>query len=54
MNGIEGDLGDMKIPVKLRANPVHQRPYRLNPRYKEKVKDEIGKMLDARIIEPVK
>ena len=35
------------------ARPVKQRPYRLNARYKEKVKDEIDKMLAARIIEPV-
>ena len=35
------------------ARPVKQRPYRLNSRYKEKVKDEIDKMLAAGIIEPV-
>ena len=27
--------------------------YRLNPRYKERVKDELDRMLDAGIIEPV-
>ena len=35
------------------ARPVKQRPYRLNAHYKEKVKDEIDKMLVAGIIEPV-
>ena len=30
-----------------------QRPYHLNPRYKEQVKDELDRMLDARIIDPV-
>ena len=35
------------------ARPVKQRPYRLNPRYKVKLKDEIDKMLVAGIIEPV-
>jgi hypothetical protein len=28
----------MKIPLKPGAKPVRQRPYRLNPKYKEKVK----------------
>jgi hypothetical protein len=53
MKGIAGDLGEMNIPLKLGAKPVHQRPYRLNPWYKEKVKVEIDRMLDAGIIEPV-
>ena len=53
MKGIVGDLGVMRIPLKEDARPVKQRPYRLNPRYKEKVKDEIDKMLAAGIIEPV-
>jgi hypothetical protein len=44
----------MKIPLKPGAKPMHQRPYRLNPRYKEKIKDEIDRMLDAIIIEPVR
>ena len=53
MKGITGDLGDMKIPMKSRAKPVQQRPYRLNLRYIEKVKDEIDRMSDAGIIEPI-
>ena len=44
----------MKVPLKPHENPVKKRPYRLNPIYKEKVKEEIEKMLDAWIIEPVK
>lgn len=43
----------MKIPSKLDAKPVKQQLYRLNPRYKENVKAEIDKMLEARIIEHV-
>ena len=43
----------MRIPLKEDARLVKQRPYRLNPCYKEKVKDEIDKMLAAGIIEPV-
>ena len=47
MKGILGDLGEMKIPLKLDAKPVKQRLYRLNMRYKEHVKDELERMLDA-------
>ena len=53
MKGILGDLGVMRIPLKEGAKPVKQRPYRLNPKYKEKVWKELDKMLTAGIIEPV-
>ena len=53
MKGILGDLGEMKIPLKPDAKPVCQRQYRLNLRYKDRVKAEIDRMLDAGIIEPV-
>ena len=53
MKGILGDLGEMKILFKQDAKPVQHKPYRLNPHYKDRVKDEIDWMLDARIIEPV-
>jgi hypothetical protein len=53
MKGIASELGEMKIPLKPGAKPVKQRPYRLNPRYKEKVKEEIDHMLKAGVIEPV-
>jgi len=43
----------MKITLKLGVKLVKQRPYRLNMRYNEKVKDEIDRMLDVGIIEPV-
>ena len=43
----------MNISLKPDAKPVRQRPYRLNPQYKDRVKTEIDRMLDARIIEPV-
>ena len=54
MKGILGDLGEMKIPLNLDAKLVRQRPYQLNLRYKERVKDELDRMLDAGIIEPIK
>ena len=38
MKGILGDLGVMRIPMKVGVNPVKHHPYRLNPRYKEKAK----------------
>jgi len=47
-------MGEMRIPLKLDAKPVKQRPYRLNLKYKEKVKVELDRMLEAGIIEPVK
>jgi len=53
MNGIKGPMGEMKIPLKADARPVKQRPYRLNPKYKQKVKIELDSMLEAGIIEPV-
>lgn len=43
----------MKITLKPVAKPIKQRPYRLNPKYKEKVHKEHDKMLEADIIEPV-
>jgi hypothetical protein len=36
--GIVGELGEMKIPLKPDAIPIRQIPYRLNPMYKKKVK----------------
>ena len=53
MKGIKGDLGEMRIVLKLDARPVKHQPYRLNPRVKEKVKMEIDKMLAAGLIFPV-
>ena len=53
MKGILGDIGVMKIPLKPDVKPLKQHPYRLNPKYKEKVRMELDKMLAAGIIEPV-
>jgi hypothetical protein len=53
MKGIKGPMGKMNIPLKPNARLVKQRPYKLNPKYKEKVKIELDQMLEARIIEPV-
>ena len=47
------DLEEMKILLNLDVKPVKQHPYLLNLRYKELVKDEIDRMLDAWIIKHV-
>ena len=54
MKGILGDIGVIKIPLKDDAKLVKQCPYRLNPKYKEKVRLELDKMLAAGISEAVK
>jgi hypothetical protein len=42
MKGITRSLGAMKIQLKLNAKLVKRRPYRLNPKYKEKVAQGVG------------
>jgi len=42
MNCIIGDLGVMKMPLRPYAKPCKQRPYRMNPKYKEKVQAKIN------------
>eukprot|EP00253_Pinus_taeda_P019254 PITA_19254 len=53
LKGIIEDLGMMRITLKPDVKLVKQRPYHLNPKYKEKVHVELDKILTARIIEPV-
>ena len=53
LKGIIRDLGVMRITLKPNAKLVKQRSYRLNPKYKEKVRVELDKMLAASIIEPM-
>jgi hypothetical protein len=43
----------MKIPLKPEARLVKKRTYRLNPVYKQKVKEEIDQILEADIIQPI-
>jgi hypothetical protein len=50
LKGIKGVMGEVKIELKLGSNSMRHRPYLLNPRVKEKVKKEIDKMLEARLI----
>lgn len=51
LEGIISNLWMMKITLKLDGKPVKQRPYHLNSKYKEKVYEELDKMLIAKIIE---
>ena len=46
LKGIVRDLGVMKITLKPNAKSIKQRPYRLNLKYKEKVRLELDKMLE--------
>jgi hypothetical protein len=53
MKGIKGPMGEMRIPLKLDVKPVKKIPYRLNLKYKEKVKIDLDRMMEAGVIEPV-
>lgn len=53
LKGIIGDLGMMKITLKPNVKLVKQRPYHIDPKYKEKVHLERDRMLVAGIIEHV-
>lgn len=53
LKGIIGDLGMINITLKLDAKPIKQRPYCLNPKYKENVCLALDKMIEAGIIEPM-
>jgi len=53
LKGIISDLGIMKIIFKPNVKPVKQRPYHLDPKYKEKVHQELDKMMQESIIKPV-
>jgi hypothetical protein len=53
MKDIKGLMGEMKMPLKPISRPVKQRPYRSNPKYKQKVKIELDRMLEVEIIKPV-
>jgi hypothetical protein len=53
MKGIAGELGEMKIPLRVKERPIKQQPYRSNLVYKQKFKAEIDRMLEAGIREPV-
>lgn len=45
LKGIPFELGEHKIELLENAKLVKQRPYRMNPKYKEQVKNELDKLL---------
>ena len=53
MKGTVGDIDEMKIPLNSDTKPIKQQPDRLNLRYKEKVKIDLNRMIDAGIAEPI-
>lgn len=46
-------MGAMKITLKPEVKPAKQCPHRLNPKYKEKLRKELDKMMEVGIIDPV-
>lgn len=53
LKGIVGDLGVMKINLKLDVKLVKQHLYQLNPKYKKRVYEELDNMLVVGISEPM-
>jgi hypothetical protein len=53
MKGVEGEIGEMKIPLRPDARELIQILYILNLVYKKKVKVEIDRMLESGIIDPL-
>lgn len=53
LKGIIGDLSIMIISLKLDMKPIKKILYLLHRKYKEKVFQELDKMLEAGIIEPI-
>lgn len=47
LKGIKGHLREVKIELKPDVQPIKHRPYRLNPRIKEKVKKEIDRKIEV-------
>jgi len=50
LKGIVGDLGTMKINLNPDVKPVKQCPYRLNHKYKDKVRDEWVRFLQLGLL----
>ena len=41
LNGINGHLGEVKMDLKLDAQPVNHIPYKLNPRVKKRLRKKL-------------
>jgi hypothetical protein len=53
MKGIKGPMGETKIPLRPDARPIKKIPYKLNPKYNQKVRIELDIMMEVGIIEPI-
>jgi hypothetical protein len=53
MKGVARELGEMMIPLRPEARLIRHRTYRLNPIYKQKVKEYLDRIIESGIIEPV-
>ena len=53
MMGIPPNLCQHRIYLEDNTKPICQSPYRINPKYSLKVKQEIDKLLDAGVIYPI-
>jgi hypothetical protein len=47
---MKGELREMKIELNLNTKPIRRRTYIFNSRIKLKVKEEIGYMLETKLI----
>jgi hypothetical protein len=54
LKGIKGGLWEMKIELKPYAKSIKKIPYRLNPRVRQKFKEEIDIILAFGLIFPLK
>ncbi|KAH9296997.1 hypothetical protein KI387_028679, partial [Taxus chinensis] len=53
LKGVHESLDKMRIKLKEGASTVRKRPYKMNVNLRIKVKEEIDKMLNSGIIEPI-
>ena len=48
------ECGELRIELQLDGRVVRRRVYKINPKYKAKVKDTMKELLDASVIHPIK
>ena len=53
MSGLDRDITEHHIPTYPEARPVKQKLHRLRPEWTEKIKEEIGKQIQANFLEVV-
>jgi hypothetical protein len=53
LKGIPRSISKHKIELTVDARPIKQQPYRMNPNYAQRVKEDLDKLLDAQFIFPI-